>query len=115
MSATALVELTPAAADKVIELRGDDPAKSFLRVYVAGQGCGGVQYGMAFVENVESDDQLVQSRGVALAIDPAAQASVSGVEIDFIETPQGAGFTVNNPSQTATSGCGSGCGCGHGH
>ena len=56
MTAGTLVDLTPLAAEKVLELRGEDPAKSFLRVFVAGQGCCSVRYGMSFAESVDSGD-----------------------------------------------------------
>lgn len=109
MTTPTLVELTPIAASKVMELRGDDPSRSFLRVYVAGQGCCSVRYGMAFVEDVESDDHLAESHGIKVAVDPESHEAVAGVQIDFVDTPQGSGFTVNNPAP----GAGGGCGCGH--
>lgn len=117
MTVGALVELTPEAAEKVVELRGDDPTKSFLRVYVAGQGCCSVQYGMAFAESVDNGDEVIESHGVKLAVDSASRESVSGVMIDFVDTPQGAGFLVQNPTASGGGGgCGGGgCGCGHGH
>ena len=109
MTAATLVELTPIAAEKVLALSAGDPERSFLRVYVAGQGCCRVQYGMAFTDSVLDDDELVESNGVQMAVDPGSKESVSGVKIDFVSTPQGEGFTVNNPASPA----GGGCSCGH--
>ena len=113
MSTGTLVDLTPAAAEKVLELKGEDPSRSFLRLFVAGQGCCSVRYGMSFAENVDDNDEVIEAHGVSLAVDAAMRESVSGVQIDFVESEHGTGFTVTNP--TASGGSDGGCGCGHGH
>ena len=77
MTAGTLVDLTPLAAEKVLELRGEDPAKSFLRVFVAGQGCCSVRYGMSFAESVDSGDEIVESHGVRVVVDPSSRESLS--------------------------------------
>src|SRR5207249_3903600 len=44
----AMIEMTPVAAEKLRELRGTDPSRAFLRMYVAGKSCCSYQYGLAF-------------------------------------------------------------------
>ena len=106
MSSGSLVELTPTAADKVIELGAGEPDRAYLHVYPAGQGCCRTVYGLAFLPTVDDDFEVAESHGVKVAVANAALETVKGVEIDFVQTPQGDGFTVINPTPT-----GGGCGC----
>lgn len=96
------------AAGKVrtlIEEEGDPSLK--LRVYVAGGGCSGFQYGFTFDPNVAADDTVIETDGVALLIDPMSFQYLAGAEIDFQEGLDGARFVIKNPNASATCGCGS--------
>ena len=108
MSTGSLVELTPVAADRVIELAAGEPDRAYLHVYPAGQGCCRTIYGLAFLGNVGEDFEVAESHGVKVAVENAVLESVTGVEIDFVQTPQGEGFSVINRTPSA----GGGCGCG---
>ncbi len=103
-----MIELTPAAADKLKELRGDDPARAFLRVWVAGRSCCGYQYSLAFDEKTESDDAILDASGIPLAVDPQSEPLCDGAKIDYIDESAGpGGFIVTNEK------FGGGCSCGH--
>jgi len=116
MTAGTLVDLTPAAAEKVLELKGEDPSRSFLRVFVAGEGCCSTRYGMSFAETADAGDELVEAHGVTMTVAAASKESVSGVQIDYVDGEQGTGFMVTNPAASGGGGGGGGgCGCGHGH
>lgn len=78
-----------------------------LRVFVAGGGCSGMQYGMAFDSNPREDDRIIEIEGVRLIIDPDSLTYVRGSSIDFIDNPMGGGFRIDNPNVVST------CGCGH--
>ncbi len=106
MSSGTLVELTAAAAEKVIELSAGEADRAYLHVYPAGQGCCRTMYGLAFLPKVSDDFDVAESRGVKVAVTSASREQVQGAKIDFVQTPRGEGFTVLNP----TSG-GGGCGC----
>ena len=43
-----MIELTAAAERKLLELRGDDPERAYVRLYVAGRTCCNYRYGLAF-------------------------------------------------------------------
>lgn len=105
MVAELTADITTAAQTKLLELRGDDPARSFLRLFVKGRGCCGVQYGMVFEEAAAADDLVIDRQGVSLAIDPDSRAWCEGVTIDYVQTEQGEGFAVRGPAS------GSGCTC----
>ncbi len=98
---------TEAAALKVKELLQDEPDPSQkLRVFVSGGGCSGFQYGFTFVPAVEEGDTIVENSGVMLLVDPMSIHYLSGAEIDYTESAEGAQFVIRNPNATTTCGCG---------
>jgi iron-sulfur cluster insertion protein len=83
-----------------------------LRVFVSGMGCSGLQYGLALDDAPGDTDIVVESHGVKLYLDQASSQYMWGASIDFIETPQGGAFSINNPNAPPAV-CGSSCrGCG---
>ena len=122
---TSIINMTPAAADKVRELltQENDPSLA-LRVFVAGGGCSGLQYGMTLDEEQEGDTVISMS-GFNILVDEMSMGYIDGSEVDYVDSLMGAGFTVNNPNAVSSCGCGhsfktaSGggdarsCGCGH--
>ena len=122
---TSIINMTPAAADKVRELlaQENDPSLA-LRVFVAGGGCSGLQYGMTLDEEQEGDT-IIAISGFNILIDEMSMGYIDGSEIDYVDSLMGAGFTVNNPNAVSSCGCGHsfktasgggearGCACGH--
>ena len=99
---------TDAAALKVGELiREEDNPALKLRVFVAGGGCSGFQYGFTFDEKLEDGDMQVENHGVTLVVDPMSFQYLMGAEIDYKEGLEGAQFIIRNPNATTTCGCGS--------
>ena len=122
---TALISITPTAADKVRELlEAEGNPELGLRIFVAGGGCSGLQYGMT-LDEFQEGDEVLEVEGVKMLLDEMSAAYVSGSVVDYVDSLMGAGFTVNNPNAVSTCGCGhsfrtagdSGqarsCGCGH--
>ncbi|HEY3280855.1 MAG TPA: iron-sulfur cluster insertion protein ErpA [Armatimonadota bacterium] len=103
-----MVTLTERAAQEVkttLEEQGK-PAAS-LRVFVAGGGCSGLQYGLAIEESPDSTDQIFEQFGVKLVVDPRSYVYVQGANVDFVDDVMGGGFKVDNPNATRSCGCGS--------
>jgi iron-sulfur cluster insertion protein len=100
---------TDSAAAKVKELVDEEGNPELkLRVFVQGGGCSGFQYGLMIEENGQgSGDQVFESHGVKLFIDPISIRYLNGAEVDFVDTITGGGFTIKNPNATSTCGCGS--------
>ena len=99
--------LSDKAADKVrnlIELEGNDELK--LRVFITGGGCSGFSYGFTFDEDVAEDDAVVERGGITMLVDSLSYQYLTGSEVDFQESLQGAQFVVTNPNASATCGCG---------
>jgi len=80
-------------------------ARKRLRVFVEGGGCSGFQYGMSF-DLPKNDDQVVETEGVQVLLDPTSLAYLNGTSIDFDDGLQGKGFEIRNPNAQSTCGCG---------
>jgi len=78
-----------------------------LRVAVLPGGCSGFQYGLNIEDEAQDDDEIFESNGVRLFVDPFSGQYLDGVEIDYVTTMMGAGFTFKNPNATGGCGCGS--------
>lgn len=78
-----------------------------LRVFVSGGGCSGMQYGMAFEENPQEFDEVVEVEGVKLVVDPTSLMYLQGATIDFVDSLMGGGFRIDNPNAVSSCGCGS--------
>jgi iron-sulfur cluster assembly protein len=103
-----MVQLTEVAAGKVKEIMAQqNPAPTALRVAVVGGGCSGFSYHMAFDNQENPSDNVYQCDGVKLLVDQMSEMYLDGVQIDYIETLEGAGFKFNNPNVKSTCGCGS--------
>ena len=104
----ALITVTPVAASKIRELLVEREIPDHaLRVFVAGGGCSGMQYGMAFENNIQEYDTVVRQDGVKLVIDATSLMYMQGAVIDFVDSLMGGGFRIDNPMAVST------CGCGH--
>ncbi len=105
---TESIAMTAAAVDKVRTLLAERNLPSHgLRVFVAGGGCSGMQYGMALEANPRDFDNVVDAGGVKLFIDPTSMMYLAGSQIDYVDNLMGGGFRIDNPNAVAT------CGCGH--
>ncbi len=105
---TPVLTVTPVAAAKIQELLQARNIPGYaLRVFVAGGGCSGLQYGMAFEEGPQEFDTVVESDGVRLLVDPTSIMYIGGATIDFVDSLMGGGFRIDNPNAVST------CGCGH--
>jgi iron-sulfur cluster assembly accessory protein len=103
-----MIQLTDTAAGKVKEIMAQqNPAPTALRVAVVGGGCSGFSYHMAFDNQENPSDNIYQFDGVKVLIDQMSEMYLEGVQIDYIETLEGAGFKFNNPNVKSTCGCGS--------
>jgi iron-sulfur cluster assembly protein len=103
-----ILTVTSLAATKIKELllaRGVADTHA-LRVFVAGGGCSGLQYGMAFEGNIRANDLLVETDGVRLVVDPNSLMYIEGAVIDFVDSLMGGGFRIDNPNAVSSCGCG---------
>ena len=104
----------PAHHDRSRRARSQEPVAQqerddlALRVYVAGGGCSGLQYGMALDENIEPGDETFDSqRRHAASWTATSLRYLTGSVVDYITTDMGGGFKIENPNAIKSCGCGS--------
>lgn len=108
-TATSPVTVTATAVAEVRRYMEEQGAteSAGLRVGVLPGGCSGFQYGLNIEDEAGEDDMILESNGVRLFVDPFSLQYLAGVEIDYVSTFQGSGFTFNNPNASGGCGCGS--------
>ncbi len=103
-----VVALTEEAARRLHQIMAEKNLEGhFLRVFVAGGGCAGLQYGMGFEAQPEEEDHQIESHGIRILVDPISAMYLWGSTIDYVDALMGGGFQIHNPNALAT------CGCGH--
>ncbi len=102
-----VLTLTPSAAKRVAWIADKQSRPAILRLSVEGGGCSGFQYKFDLAEAAESEDQVSETDGVKLVVDPVSLDLVDGSTVDFVESLGGAAFRVENPNAAAGCGCGS--------
>ncbi|WP_427868979.1 HesB/IscA family protein [Leucobacter luti] len=101
------VQLSEAAREKVRSLlmqEGRDDLR--LRIAVQPGGCSGLIYQLFFDERELENDAIVDFDGVEVAVDQMSIPYLSGATIDFEDTIQKQGFTIDNPNAQGSCACG---------
>ena len=103
--------VTPPAREKIADLVSETDGVGAVRIYVAGGGCSGMNYGMTFAEDLDAGDCVLDGDdSFKLVVDPVALAFLHGAEIDYKDDGVNASFVFNNVFQ-AVGGSGSCGGC----
>ncbi len=103
------ITLSDTAATKVKELltrEAPEQAGLALRVAVQPGGCSGLRYALYFDDQIKDSDQTADFGGVRVVVDKMSAPYLSGAEIDYVDTLQQSGFTINNPNAQSTCACG---------
>ena len=101
------VILTDVAAVKVkalIEQEGRDDLR--LRIAVQPGGCAGLRYQLFFDERTLDGDVVSDFDGVAVVVDRMSVPYLNGAMIDFVDTIEKQGFTIDNPNASGSCACG---------
>ena len=101
------ISLTEAAASKVgalISQEGRDDL--LLRVAVQPGGCSGLRYQLYFDERSFDGDVVKEFGGVGVVTDKMSAPYLMGATIDFVDTIEKQGFTIDNPNATGSCACG---------
>ncbi|TMJ25481.1 MAG: iron-sulfur cluster assembly accessory protein [Alphaproteobacteria bacterium] len=101
------MSVTPAAAERakaLIESRGKPTVG--IRIGVRSKGCSGMSYTLEFADKQEPMDEVVETGGIRLLIDPKASLFLIGTEMDYEEEKLKSGFVFKNPNEKGRCGCG---------
>ena len=102
------LNLTGTAIAKVKEIMAQqNPVPAGLRVGVVGGGCSGFSYSMSFENGAGMMDKTFDFDGLKVYVDATSLMYLKGVNVDYVETLEGAGFKFDNPNVKSTCGCGS--------
>jgi iron-sulfur cluster assembly protein len=102
-----VMSVTPLAAERVkalIDGRGKPTAG--IRIGVRSKGCSGMSYTLEFADKQEPMDEVVETAGIKLLIDPKASLFLIGTEMDYEEEKLKSGFVFKNPNEKGRCGCG---------
>lgn len=102
-----VMTVTPAAVERVkalIERRGKPTAG--VRIGVRSKGCSGLSYTLEYADKQEPMDEVVDTQGIKLLIDPKASLFLIGTEMDYEEEKLKSGFVFKNPNEKGRCGCG---------
>lgn len=101
------VELTDAAAQKAAALLAQEGRDDLaLRIAVQPGGCAGLRYQLFFDDRQLDGDLVDQFEGVRLVVDRMSAPYLMGAKIDFADTIESQGFTIDNPNASGSCACG---------
>jgi iron-sulfur cluster assembly accessory protein len=101
------VILTDAAAVKVSNLLAQEGRDDLrLRIAVQPGGCSGLRYQLYFDERQIEGDVVSEFSGVQVVTDRMSAPYLGGATIDFVDTIEKQGFTIDNPNATGSCACG---------
>jgi iron-sulfur cluster assembly accessory protein len=101
------VILTEVAAAKVSNLLAQEGRDDLrLRIAVQPGGCSGLRYQLYFDERQIEGDIVSTFSGVEVVTDKMSGPYLTGATIDFVDTIEKQGFTIDNPNATGSCACG---------
>jgi iron-sulfur cluster assembly accessory protein len=77
-----------------------------LRVAVQPGGCSGLRYQLYFDDRSVDGDEVYDFGGVNVVVDKMSAPYLAGASIDFVDTIEKQGFTIDNPNATGSCACG---------
>jgi iron-sulfur cluster assembly protein len=101
-----LTEKAASAVKKVYQENGM-PETTCLRLAIKGGGCSGFSYVLDISPAPAEGDEVFESNGIRVIVDPKSCLYVNGTEIDYEDKLVGKGFIFKNPNAKGSCGCGS--------
>lgn len=100
------ISLTENAAQRVKSFLDNRGKGLGLRIGIKTTGCSGMAYVLEFVDELNEEDQVFESQGVKVIIDPKSLVYLDGTEVDFAREGLNEGFKFTNPNAKDECGCG---------
>jgi iron-sulfur cluster assembly accessory protein len=102
-----MLTLTEIAAGKVKELLAEEGRDDIaLRVAVQPGGCSGLRYAMYLDDQMSDKDTTEEQHGVRIVLDKMSVPYLSQATIDFVDSLEQSGFTIDNPAAQGGCACG---------
>ncbi len=102
-----MITATPEAVHHLRALLAEQPVGESrgLRLGVEKGGCAGWQYIMK-IDAPAPGDTIIEQDGIHLFVDPASLSQLDGVQLDYVDSLNDAGFRIVNPKAVRSCGCG---------
>ncbi len=100
------ITMTEAAIRHVSKFMENRGSGAGIRVAVRTTGCSGMGYVLEFADEVNEEDQVFETQGVKVIVDPKSLVYLDGTELDFVREGLNEGFKFNNPNARSECGCG---------
>ena len=100
------IHLTDVAATRVRNFLDTLGKGIGLRLGVKTTGCSGLAYVMEWVDELDEEDEVFESKGVTVVVDKKSLLFLDGTEVDFAKVGLNEGFQFNNPNAKDACGCG---------
>jgi len=100
------ITMTDSAAERVQNFLQSRGKGIGLRLGVKTSGCSGMAYVLEFVDEIDEQDQVFESHGVKIIVDPKSLLYIDGTELDYGKEGLNEGFKFNNPNVKDQCGCG---------
>ena len=97
-------ETASAKVKSLLEQEGRDDLQ--LRIAVQPGGCSGLRYQLFFDERNLDGDLVSDFDGVSVVVDRMSIPYLNGATIDFVDSIEKQGFTIDNPNATGSCACG---------
>ena len=91
---------------KFIEAESAGP-EAGLRIRVVPGGCSGFSYSMQIEDGPRQGDEIFDHNGLRVFVDMFSRQYLDGVQVDYVSSVMGSGFTFSNPNASGSCGCGS--------
>ncbi|MFP3891265.1 iron-sulfur cluster assembly protein IscA [uncultured Ralstonia sp.] len=101
-----MITLTDKAAQHVSRYLARRGKGVGLRVGVKTTGCSGLAYKLEYADEVAAEDEVFESNGVKVIVDPKSLPYIDGTELDYAREGLNEGFRFNNPNVKDECGCG---------
>ena len=101
-----IITLTDSAEKRVSDLMSKRPDAAGIRVWIKETGCSGLSYQVDFTDDVHEGDDVVETPGGKVYVDPKAIMYILGSTMDFQEDKFFSGFLFMNPNEKDRCGCG---------
>jgi iron-sulfur cluster insertion protein len=97
-----MITITESAKIKIADILLEDGSK-YVRAFVQGGGCSGMQYGFTIEDTINEDDFQFEN----VLVDSMSMQYLTDATIDYKEDINGSQFSIKNPNAVTTCGCGS--------
>ncbi len=102
-----MISITEIAAGKVRELLEQEGRSDIaLRVAVQPGGCSGLRYAMYLDDQIADTDLAEEQHGVRVVIDKTSAPYLTQAKVDFVDSLEASGFTIDNPMAQSSCACG---------